>query len=80
MKMKDDYPFIVVPLNEEEEAKAKAKDHAPGSSSTFCRDMETAQKVMARLNTDSGIRWRIKETEDEELAPLPPWPKDWPRC
>lgn len=61
--MKETHPYMVVPANEVEEAKAKVL----GRSGAFYADMKTAQEVLERQNKYSGVLWRIKETEDEEI-------------
>lgn len=60
-KARTDYPYIVVPLDNEESDKAKRR----GITNTFCVDMTTATEVMNRLNKYSGVIWRIKTTTDE---------------
>lgn len=61
--MKEDYPYMVVPFDKDEEEKAKTK----GIPSTFCADIDVAIDVMTRQNKYSGVLWRIKPTEDEVL-------------
>lgn len=61
--MREDYPYMVVPFDKDEEEKAKTK----GIPSTFCADIDVAIEVMTRQNKYSNVLWRIKPTEDEVL-------------
>ena len=61
--MKKDYPYIVVPFDENEKEKANKK----GIPSTFCANIDVATDVMTRQNKYSGVLWRIKPTENEVL-------------
>ncbi len=61
--MKKDYPYMVVPLNEDEKEKAMTK----GIPDTFCANIDIATDVMTRQNKYSGVLWRIKPTENEVL-------------
>lgn len=61
--MKEDYPYIVVPFDTENEVLAREK----GMSNTFCKDLITAEEVQRRQNMYSGIKWIVKETENETL-------------
>lgn len=58
----EDYPFMVVPLNENEEKKAKAA----GISSTFCNSELRAREVMNRQNRHSGILWKVMATAEND--------------
>lgn len=58
----EDYPFMVVPLNENEEKKAKAA----GIPSTFCNSELGARKVMNRQNRHSGILWKVRATTEND--------------
>ncbi len=60
---KEDYPYIVVPLDETEKRKAKHR----GLPNTFTRTMDSAIEIMERQNKYSGVIWRIKRTEHEVL-------------
>ena len=60
--MNKEYPFIVVPLDEIEVKKA----HADGLSPTFCKSYDIAKECCDRLNKNSGVKWKIKKTENEK--------------
>lgn len=62
-EFKKDYPYIVVPFDENEKEKANKK----GIPNTFCANMHVATGVMTRQNKYSGVLWRIKPTENEVL-------------
>lgn len=57
--MKQDYPYIVVPLDESNKILAKQI----GLSDTFCKNLKIAEEVQKRQNIYSGVKWKIKETE-----------------
>lgn len=58
----EDYPFMVVPLNENEEKKARAA----GIPSTFCISELAAKEVMERQNKYSGILWKVRATTEND--------------
>lgn len=62
--MNKDYPYIVVPFDETEAKKARAD----GLSSTFCNNYNTAKECCERLNKHSGVKWKIKKTENEKCV------------
>lgn len=62
-EFKKDYPYIVVPFDENEKEKANKK----GIPNTFCASINIAIEVKARQDKYSGVFWRIKRTENEVL-------------
>ena len=61
--MNKEYPYIVVPIDEDNKLLAKQK----GLSDTFCKTYQIAKKVEERQNLYSGIKWKIKETTTEKI-------------
>ena len=61
--MNKEYPYIVVPSDENNKLLAKQK----GLSDTFYKTYQIAQQVEERQNLYSGVKWKIKETTNEKL-------------
>lgn len=58
----EDYPFMVVPFDDNEEKRAKAA----GIPSTFCNSELGAREVMNRQNKHSGILWKVRPTTEND--------------
>ena len=61
--MNKEYPYIVVPIDEDNKLLAKQK----GLSDTFCKTYPIAQQVEERQNLYSGVKWKIKKTTTEKI-------------
>ena len=60
--LKEQYSFMVVPLNKEEASKAiKA-----GKPNTFCASLAIAEEVKCRQNKHSGILWKVRQTNKND--------------